>query len=482
MYPTLLLALLITTALATPLTRNTTSPHRRDSEEGTPTGLTISIWSVPNCHGTPTVSNVPINLEQGIAEQTVSYSLSDDIGEDMALGFFVDTAWTATGSDTVQASEDGDVADACAAFAYNADADHSKAGCQTLPKAIGLTAIQIGIRQSSEFRKFVFANASVNRTPTTSFFSSSERIQQLPNMNALAETWSRSGRKSSDLYKGTSDEITNELKTWILERQALNAAVINLLWDLFITNDVIVDMQDQNQILENMRVAFKAKQLKNVERVKEYKEKREAQNLAAEFLLATLSHQGLEWEEIPSILGWTELDGEVCSFLRTRDRTFDAERQMKVLNIEKKLCEWQLEYMRREMNEKKEILGIGNPDPVSRTRYPITVPVDVSGLLPPSFNTIHTSQSGDSSPGTISPDPTDRVESLSETNESAEAIARRIEKTGITGEPVRTEKLSKAKIRDLRRKKAKDRAKEAGDAEESPGDDAGEGGSREQIS
>ena len=87
-------------------------------------------------------------------------------------------------------------------------------------------------------------------------------------MNALAETWSRSGDKSSDLYKGTSDEIANELKTWILERQALNSAVISLLWDLFFTNDVIVDIQDENQIVENLRLAFKAKQLKNVERVK----------------------------------------------------------------------------------------------------------------------------------------------------------------------------------------------------------------------
>ena len=87
-------------------------------------------------------------------------------------------------------------------------------------------------------------------------------------MNALAETWSRSGRKSSDLYKGKTDEITNELKTWILERQALNAAVISLLWDLFVTNDFIADMPDQVKTLENIRVAFKAKQLKNVERVK----------------------------------------------------------------------------------------------------------------------------------------------------------------------------------------------------------------------
>ena len=87
-------------------------------------------------------------------------------------------------------------------------------------------------------------------------------------MDALAEAWSRSGRKSNDLYKGKTDEITNILKTWISERQALNAAVIDLLWDLFATNDMIADMHDQDEGLRDIRMAFKAKQLKNVERVK----------------------------------------------------------------------------------------------------------------------------------------------------------------------------------------------------------------------
>lgn len=53
------------------------------------------------------------------------------------MGFYVDTAWTATGDDAVKAGEDGDANNACAAFAYNADAENSKAGCHSLPKAIG---------------------------------------------------------------------------------------------------------------------------------------------------------------------------------------------------------------------------------------------------------------------------------------------------------------------------------------------------------
>ena len=222
--------------------------------------------------------------------------------------------------------------------------------------------------------------------------------------------------------------------------------------------------------------------------------------MLAEFLLATLSHQKLEWEELPSILGWTEIDSEVCSFLKTRDRTFDAERQLKILDNEKKLSEWQFEYEKREMNDDGNTLAANNPEPVFRRRYPLAVSVDVSGLLPPLLppsynilfgphlvNTANRPQSEDtpdrppstdSSPRTLSPDPVERVESPSE---PAEEIARRIENMSVTGKPGKTEKLSKAKVRDLRRKKAKERAKEGGEAKDAPRDDVGEGGSREQV-
>ena len=48
----------------------------------------------------------------------------------------------------------------------------------------------------------------------------------------------------------------------------MNAAVISLLWDLFVINDFIADIPDQSATLEPMRIALKARQMKNVERVK----------------------------------------------------------------------------------------------------------------------------------------------------------------------------------------------------------------------
>ena len=235
--------------------------------------------------------------------------------------------------------------------------------------------------------------------------------------------------------------------------------------------------------------------------------------MRAEFLLASLSHQGLEWEDLSSTLGWSETDAEVCSFLKTRDRTFDAQRKLKILENDKKITEWQEDYGRRQMNKDEDMLARNNADdddaiPRIRLniaiaipgdelrnqqpwgRYPIAIPVDVSGLLPPmrphSYDTPDRPPSDNSSDRTISADTVDRVENraeaLSDTHESAEAIAQRIENMTITKNPVKKGKLSKAKIRDMRRKKAKDRAKEAGDAEEAPGDDVEEGGSREQVS
>lgn len=88
-------------------------------------------------------------------------------------------------------------------------------------------------------------------------------------MDALAEVWSRSGRKPKDLYKGKTDEIVKELKTWIVARKARNKANMKLLWDLFETNDAILGLRDQYGTLDDVRIApFKAKYVKNVERVK----------------------------------------------------------------------------------------------------------------------------------------------------------------------------------------------------------------------
>lgn len=87
-------------------------------------------------------------------------------------------------------------------------------------------------------------------------------------MDALAETWSRSGQRSEDLYKGSTDEIIKELRTWIVDRKARNEANMTLLWDIHTTNDVIFGTKNHNGTLEEMRMAFKAKHVKNVERVK----------------------------------------------------------------------------------------------------------------------------------------------------------------------------------------------------------------------
>ena len=94
-------------------------------------------------------------------------------------------------------------------------------------------------------------------------------MRQKPSMDALAEIWSRSGQRSEDLYKGTTDEIIKELKAWIVARNVRNETNMRLLWDFFDTNDAISGLQNQSEYLDDLRIAaFKAKHVKSVERVK----------------------------------------------------------------------------------------------------------------------------------------------------------------------------------------------------------------------
>lgn len=88
-------------------------------------------------------------------------------------------------------------------------------------------------------------------------------------MDALAESWFRSGERDENLYKGNTEKIIRELKAWIIARKTRNEANIKLLWDLFETDDAISRLRDQYGTIEDPRIApFKAKRVKNVDRVK----------------------------------------------------------------------------------------------------------------------------------------------------------------------------------------------------------------------
>ena len=88
-------------------------------------------------------------------------------------------------------------------------------------------------------------------------------------MDALAETWSRSGRKPDDLYDGNIIEIIKELRVWLIAREDRNHANFRLLWDFLDNNATIIDLANQYGNINDIRIApFKAKHVKSVERVK----------------------------------------------------------------------------------------------------------------------------------------------------------------------------------------------------------------------
>lgn len=93
-------------------------------------------------------------------------------------------------------------------------------------------------------------------------------IGQRQNMDALAGTWFLSGKKTDDLYGGKTEEIVKELREWVKARLARNKAIILLLWDFFKIVDAIALLGQQYGSQDARIDPFKAKYVKNLERVK----------------------------------------------------------------------------------------------------------------------------------------------------------------------------------------------------------------------
>lgn len=320
-------------------------------------------------------------------------------------------------------------------------------------------------------------------------------IRQRQNMDALAETWFSSGQRSDDLYKGKIEEITKEFKEWIKARLVRNQAIILLLWDFFKTNDAIFSLREKYGSLQDVRIApFKARYVKNIERVKvrqfhffeiartepasqEAKEDRDRQYVRALFLIATLAHRGFNWPGMPFTSKWSEIDSEVCAFLRSQDRRFAAEKQLKVLEMQEDFEKWHLEHARRAAEEAFDIAENHAEDdsltpdlrPTASVSFTIQGrisgdvkedqlpdPLDVTDLIPPPrlhSKVIPTDALSTISEGTGEED--------SESEELPKTISERLNRVLNIEETPKIEKKSKTKIRNAQRRKAKARAKEA---------------------
>lgn len=99
------------------------------------------------------------------------------------------------------------------------------------------------------------------------------------------------------------------------------------------------------------------------------------------------------------------MDSEVCAFLRTQDRTSDAEKELEVLEMENDIAKWLLEHARREAIETARmveandaadhetnprtqptaVVGLGDQEDIrmNSVNYYLPAPVDITGLLPP---------------------------------------------------------------------------------------------------
>ena len=141
-------ALLITTALTTPLSLQT----RQDPPgNGVDSGIKVSMYASDDCKGDG-LKGQEMFYNAEYAQQMQSYTLSDDIGEDDVLTVWADTDWSPTGSKGVDKSLNGDTSAACAQYAYNLvgnDVLSQKGKCHKLPNVLGCMTIMINQTQST---------------------------------------------------------------------------------------------------------------------------------------------------------------------------------------------------------------------------------------------------------------------------------------------------------------------------------------------
>lgn len=175
--------------------------------------------------------------------------------------------------------------------------------------------------------------------------------------------------------------------------------------------------------------------------LQEFKKERDKLTLRAEFLLFTLSHRGFQWMRMPCTPQWTEMDSEICAVLNLKDRSFDAERQLGILEMKDEIDEWRLEEAKRKAEEALRVLAGENTDDLPAL-------VDVTGLIPRLRPFAK-----DSPVGRLSPELMDTiVEESEETEETAEAIAPRSDSVDTTEDRVKAKRKSVKMMNTPRRK------------------------------
>ena len=64
-------------------------------------------------------------------------------------------------------------------------------------------------------------------------------------MDSLADLWIRSGKNTQRLFRGSTDEMVEELKAWVERRKANNDARMEASWNTFRAADSLHQLSDQ---------------------------------------------------------------------------------------------------------------------------------------------------------------------------------------------------------------------------------------------
>lgn len=200
-------------------------------------------------------------------------------------------------------------------------------------------------------------------------------------MNTLVDTWLHSGMKREHLYKGSTDEITKEMKAWVDRRKAKNDIHMNLRQDMFMAMDNLAALkhrpggpqrsQISASVVANMEALDRSRVSGNVllskvvliAGVQTLDREREVETLQGIFLVSSFIDRGITLAKKPSC-DTSRVDGIVCAFLGEIDPSFDTQMETSNLEDKERMSQWQSRLAARDSEHAQELID----DPIPGAR------------------------------------------------------------------------------------------------------------------
>ncbi len=190
-------------------------------------------------------------------------------------------------------------------------------------------------------------------------------------MESPASIWIRSGRKPQYLFKGSRDEIIQELKAWVERRRLKNQAYANSREEFMQNFKSLMALpqqsgsieQNQTRLFEIMTQGVNRSRVSRLSAMmmlntdihrQELADEKDIEALHGQFLVATVTCDGIAPPDVTR-LKLERVDADIFSILDLLDETFDGRKELEALAERDATAKWQAENAVRDANHADEI-------------------------------------------------------------------------------------------------------------------------------